>query len=138
MFCSFGDAGMVFGRSRRKRNGGSVITQEFELKLECDPNKAEDLKRRLAGAQSSISQRGDAGNRFAAATFGKNFADDRANITLAYEFNEQDQFKQTQRLNYGMAGPTWRLVANPADGPPGSATDDPNVPDRIFMTDLRW
>jgi iron complex outermembrane recepter protein len=92
---------------------------------------------RLRG-QTGISQRGDAGTRFAAATFGKNFADDRANITLAYEFNEQDRFKQTQRLNYGVTGPSMRLVANPADGPPGSATDDPNVPDRIFMNDLRW
>jgi inorganic triphosphatase YgiF len=29
--------------------------QEFELKLECDPNKAEDLKRYLAGARSGNS-----------------------------------------------------------------------------------
>jgi outer membrane receptor protein involved in Fe transport len=92
---------------------------------------------RLRG-QTGISQRGDAGTRFAAATFGKNFADDRANVTLAYEFNEQDRFRQTQRLNYGMAGPSMRLVANPAEGAPGGPDDDPTVPDRIFLNDLRW
>ena len=92
---------------------------------------------RLRG-QTSISQRGDAGNRFAAATFGKNFADDRANITLAYEFNEQDRFRQTQRLNYGLTGPSMRLVPNPAEGPPGSPEDNPTVPDYIFLNDLRW
>lgn len=88
--------------------------------------------------QTSISQRGDAGERFAAATFGHNFADDRGNITLAYEFNEMDRFKQTDRLNYGLTGPTWAFVRNPDDGAPGGPDDDPNVPDRILMTDLRW
>ncbi|MFD2578307.1 TonB-dependent receptor plug domain-containing protein [Novosphingobium colocasiae] len=43
-------------------------------------------------AQNTISQRGDAGQRFGAATFGKNFADGRGNITVAYEFNETDRF----------------------------------------------
>ena len=31
------------------------MPQEFELKLECEPNKAEDLKRHLAGARSGNS-----------------------------------------------------------------------------------
>ncbi|MCW2413246.1 MULTISPECIES: TonB-dependent receptor plug domain-containing protein [unclassified Sphingobium] len=89
-------------------------------------------------AQSGISQRGDAGDRFVAATFGKNFADSRGNITLSYEFNETDRFSQRQRLNYGKTGPSWALVRNPADGTPGTSADDPNVPDRILLTDLRW
>lgn len=92
---------------------------------------------RLRG-QTSISQRGDGGTRFVSGTFGKNFADGRGNITLSYEFNEADQFGQRQRLNYGKTGPTWAFVRNPADGTPGSANDDPNVPDRVLMTNLRW
>ncbi|MDE2411924.1 MAG: TonB-dependent receptor [Sphingomonadales bacterium] len=88
--------------------------------------------------QTSISQRGDAGERFAAATFGKNFSDGRGNITLAYEFNETDRFSQKSRLDYGMTGPSWRLVRNPADGTPGTASDNPAIPDRILMTGLRW
>ena len=31
--------------------------QEFELKLECEPNKAEDLKRHLAGAEETAMLR---------------------------------------------------------------------------------
>ncbi len=92
---------------------------------------------RLRG-QTSISQRGDAGTRFIAATAGKNFADDRANVTVAYEFNETDRFKQTDRLNYGRTGPTYAFVANPAEGTPGGPNDDPNVPDRILLSGLNW
>ncbi|HEU4651021.1 MAG TPA: TonB-dependent receptor plug domain-containing protein, partial [Croceibacterium sp.] len=89
-------------------------------------------------AQSGISQRGDAGDRFVAATAGMNFADDRGNVTLAYEFDEMDRFRQTDRLNYGMTGPTWRFVRNPDDGAPGGPNDDPNVPDRVPLRDLLW
>ncbi len=89
-------------------------------------------------AQNGISQRGDAGERFVSAIAGKNFADGRGNITLSYEFNETDRFSQTKRLNYGRTGPSYAFVRNPADGSPGSAGDDPNVPDRILMTNLRW
>lgn len=92
---------------------------------------------RLRG-QTSISQRGDAGERFAAATFGKNFADNRGNITFAYEFNETDRFSQKNRLDYGQTGPSWAFVRNPADGSPGSAGDNPNVPDRVLTTGMRW
>ena len=89
-------------------------------------------------AQSGISQRGDAGDRFVAATFGKNFSDGRGNITLAYEFAESDRFSQRQRLNYGFTGPSWALVRNTADGEPGTAGDNPNVPDRVLLNNLRW
>lgn len=100
------------------------------------------LKRDFEGvnlrAQADYSQRGDAGERFIAVTAGKNFADNRANVTFAYEFNEMDRFRQTQRLNYGRTGPSWAFVRNPDDGAPGTPDDDPNVPDRIPMTGLRW
>jgi outer membrane receptor protein involved in Fe transport len=92
---------------------------------------------RLRG-QLGLSQRGDAATRFGAVTYGKNFADGRGNITLAYEFNETDQFSQRERLNYGKTGPSYVLARNNADGSPGSATDNPNVPDRVLQTNLRW
>ncbi len=88
--------------------------------------------------QTSISQRGDAGERFVAATFGKSFAGGRGNIALAYEFNETDRFSQKQRLNYGKTGPSYALVRNPADGTPGTVSDNPNIPDRVLLTGLRW
>jgi len=88
--------------------------------------------------QNDISERGDAGERFAAITVGKNFADGRGNFTASYEFQETDRFSQRQRLNYGLTGPSYAFARNRADGAPGSATDDPNVPDRILYTNLRW
>ncbi len=84
-------------------------------------------------AQTSLSQRGDAGDRYVAATFGKNFADGRGNITLAYEFNETDRFSQRQRLNYGKTGPSYAFLRNQQDFP-----DNPNVPDRVLYTNLTW
>lgn len=83
--------------------------------------------------QTSISQRGDAGDRFIAVTAGKNFADGRGNVTVAYEYNQTDRFSQSDRLNYGRTGPTYAFARNPDDFP-----DDPNVPDRLLFTDLRW
>lgn len=83
--------------------------------------------------QTGISQRGDAGTRFFAATAGKNFADGRGNITATYEFNEADQFSQRRRLNYGLTGPSYAFARNRDDFP-----DNPNVPDRLLYTDLRW
>lgn len=95
------------------------------------------LKRDFEGlsirGQGSISERGDSGNRFISAVFGRNFADDRGNIAVAYEFNELDRFSQRKRLGYGMTGPTFRFVRNPADFP-----DDPNVADLVPLSGLRW
>jgi outer membrane receptor protein involved in Fe transport len=88
--------------------------------------------------QNSISERGDAGEKFLAATAGTNFSDGRGNITLAYEFNKTDRFSQRKRLNYGKTGPSYAFVRNPADGTPGSVNDDPNVPDRVLTTGMRW
>jgi len=86
--------------------------------------------------QAGISQRGDAGDRYVAATFGKNFADGRGNITLAYEFNETDRFSQRQRLNYGRTGPSYAFIRNnqDLDGP----TDNDGIPDRVLYTNLTW
>ncbi|WEK48094.1 MAG: TonB-dependent receptor [Candidatus Andeanibacterium colombiense] len=88
--------------------------------------------------QYGISQRGDAGEYYGSIIAGKNFADGRGNVTFAYEFNKDDRFSQKQRLNYGHTGPSYVLTRNPADGTPGSASDDPNIPDRVLLTNLRW
>ncbi len=82
--------------------------------------------------QSGISSRGDAGERSFSATYGKNFADGRGNIAFAYQYGAEDQLtsyqrKRLNRLNRQV------FVPNPADG-----DDDPNVPDRIPITDARY
>jgi iron complex outermembrane recepter protein len=86
--------------------------------------------------QSSISERGDAGDRFIAVTAGKNFADGRGNVTFAYELNQTDRFSQSDRLNYGRTGPSYAFARNIAD--PDGPTDNDGVPDRVLYTNLRW
>jgi outer membrane receptor protein involved in Fe transport len=47
--------------------------------------------------QAGISEHGDAGNRFASLIAGRNFADGRANVTLAYEYNADDPLANDDR-----------------------------------------
>ncbi len=50
-----------------------------------------------ARAQAGISERGDAGNRFASLIAGRNFAEGRGNLTLAYEYNADDPLANDDR-----------------------------------------
>ena len=43
------------------------------------------------------SSRGDAGNRFASAILGRNFAGGRGNVTIAYEYNAEDPLSNDDR-----------------------------------------
>jgi outer membrane receptor protein involved in Fe transport len=59
------------------------------------------MKRDLEGVrarfQSGISDHGDAANRFASVIAGHNFADGRANLTLAYEYNADQPLANDDR-----------------------------------------
>ena len=61
----------------------------FVLKTDFDGVKAR--------TQMGISERGDAANRFASVVAGKNFADGRGNVTLAYEYNSDDALANDSR-----------------------------------------
>ena len=50
-----------------------------------------------ARVQAGISERGDAGNRFGSIIAGRNFADGRANVTLAYEYSAEDALANDDR-----------------------------------------
>ncbi|WP_374293465.1 TonB-dependent receptor plug domain-containing protein [Sphingomonas sp.] len=50
-----------------------------------------------ARGQVGISERGDAGNRFASVIVGRNFADNRANLTAAYEYYGEDPLANDDR-----------------------------------------
>ncbi|WP_236554873.1 TonB-dependent siderophore receptor [Novosphingobium sp. 9U] len=50
-----------------------------------------------ARTQFGISEQGDAGNRFASLIVGRNFAEGRANLTLAYEYNAEDPLANDDR-----------------------------------------
>ncbi len=95
------------------------------------------LKRNFEGlavrGQAGISEYGDAGNRYIAVTAGTNFASDRGNIVLSYEFRDDDRVSGFARANPGDPLRTFGLVRNPDDFP-----DNANVYDRILLNDLRY
>lgn len=95
------------------------------------------LKRDFEGisarGQIGISEQGDAGNRYGSITAGTNFADDRGNIAVSYEYDINDRLTGTDRRVGGDPFSTFSLVRNPADFP-----DDPAVFDRILLNNLRY
>ncbi len=95
------------------------------------------LKRNFQGlqasAQAGISKSNDGGQQFASLLAGKNFAEDRGNITLAYEFSNNARissfdrpFSGEQRFNFNLLRKT--------SGTPDSATD----PARILYNNITW
>ncbi|QPQ55162.1 TonB-dependent receptor [Allosphingosinicella flava] len=92
-----------------------------------------DFEGLSARGQAGISEEGDAGNRFFAITAGKNFAQDRGNVAISYEFTEDDRVSGFDRRRVGDPRYAFSLVRNPADFP-----DNPNVYDRILLNDLRY
>jgi outer membrane receptor protein involved in Fe transport len=83
--------------------------------------------------QAGVSPEGFGGNQYVSAMFGRNFADDRANITLHAEFANQERV-------FGSELPWLRSVdafgvvdVDPAGLPNGSD----GFPDSIFLRDIR-
>ena len=91
-----------------------------------------DFEGVAARSQFGVSQRGDGANRFVSVIAGHNFADGRANLTLAYEYNANDRVDNDDRA-YLRNGRRRYLVANPAD-----VNDDPKIPDNVLTGDLRY
>lgn len=79
--------------------------------------------------QSGISDFGDEDSQFFSATAGTNFADDRANIAVSYEFRKDGSVGLGDRP-FGRDDAE-RLVNNPDDIP-----NDPSVPDGLFCPNL--
>ncbi len=82
-------------------------------------------------AQQGVSDFGDAESTFISATVGRNFADNRANIALSYEFRKDARVDALARPNGQFTADT--LVRNPNDIP-----DDPNIPDNVFLDRIGW
>lgn len=85
-----------------------------------------------ARSQFGISKYGDAANRFASIAAGRNFADGRGNVTLAYEYNADDRVANDAR-RYLRQDRRLYLIPNDAD-----AGDDPAAPDNVLAGDLRY
>jgi iron complex outermembrane receptor protein len=93
-----------------------------------------------ARAQAGITDKGDAGKRFISVTAGKNFAEGRGNIALAYEYGEESRLQARDRSRLtgsNLVG----FYRNPADpefqaGYTGGASN--GIPDRIPTRDVRY
>lgn len=83
-------------------------------------------------AQSGISQEGDGASSLISAIAGRNFADGRANLTLAYEFGASNALANDDRDF--LRGPGRRYLVANRDDP----FDDPSLPDNILLGDLRY
>lgn len=92
-----------------------------------------DFEGLSARAQSGISSRGDAANRYFSVTAGKNFADGRGNVALSYEYNKSDRLSAFSRSFSGDPAKYREILQNQDD-----LDDDPNLPDRIVYTNLTW
>jgi iron complex outermembrane receptor protein len=101
------------------------------------------LKRSFEGLsarfQSSISERGDAGNRLGSVIIGHNFNDGRGNITLAYEYNQSDRLNQRARDYLGDPGRNLQLLRN-IDNPTvtGNPTNNLTLPYDKIYTNVSW
>lgn len=84
-----------------------------------------------ARSQIGISSRGDAPNQFVSLALGRNFADGRANISLAYEYNQDGRLDNDSR-DYLRGAARQYLIPNDA------RATDPNAPANILVGDLRY
>lgn len=81
--------------------------------------------------QQGISEHGDAANSFASVQAGKNFADGKGNVTLAFEYNEDDRLQNDDR-NYLQFNNRRYLIPNDA------AANNPAAPQNILVGQLRY
>ncbi|MDP9414550.1 MAG: TonB-dependent receptor plug domain-containing protein, partial [Pseudomonadota bacterium] len=111
------------------------------------------LKRNFDGirlrGQGGINQGGDRGNYFVSLTAGRNFADDRGNVAVAFEYAKQQPlfFTDRDRLTGAFSGRNQFTTTentgpqlNPSAGPirtgPEPATGN-GIPDRTFLRGVR-
>ncbi len=93
------------------------------------------LKRDFDGVsarfQQGISNQGDAANSFASIAAGKNFGGGKGNITLAFEYNEDDRLQNDDR-DYLQRDRRQYLIGNDA------ATPGSGLPSNILVGNLRY
>lgn len=94
------------------------------------------MKRDFEGAAGRVqiggSEQGGADSAVASMTVGANFDDDKGNITLSAEVARTTAVTSADR-DFSFPGRRLNLARNPNDIP-----DDPNVYDRVLLSDLRY
>lgn len=88
-----------------------------------------DFEGLTARAQAGISEQGDAGQRLFSITAGKNFADGRGNVAIAYEYGVEDRLDSHDRSRFSGSNRIG-FYRNPA----GSGSSPTYVP----LNDIRY
>ena len=91
-----------------------------------------DFEGLKARARYGLSQKGDADELNLSLTAGKNFADGRGNIAVAYEYSKENRLKACDR-KYLCGKNRVTFNRNPND-----LDDDPNLPDYVPLRDVRF
>ena len=99
-----------------------------------------DFEGLTARGQAGISQYGDAGQRLFAITAGTNFADDRGNVAVAYEYGAEDRLQNKDRRRLRGSNQVGFFL-NPDDPENFSGYDGPSdngIPDNVPLNDIRY
>jgi outer membrane receptor protein involved in Fe transport len=102
------------------------------------------MKRNFEGlsarGQVGTSGHGDAGQRFFSLTAGHNFADNRANIAIAFEHGEEDrlEFRDRKRLRGTNYTAFYLNPDDPENSPDYVGPVDNGIPDNVPLNDIRF
>lgn len=88
-------------------------------------------------SQYGWSDKGGGDNWFVGGLVGHNFANDRANITLGFEYDDTQDLKFEDR-DFTRTGRLRSLVDNPDDIDPDGNLDDPTIFDQIAVAGVRY
>lgn len=91
-----------------------------------------DFEGLVGRVQSGVGSRGEPMNWTASLVGGKNFANDRGNISLAYQFTHEGRLESRDR-KYLRGANYCTLQRNPAD-----PVDDPNIPDEVPLCGVQF
>ncbi len=99
-----------------------------------------DFEGLTARGQAGISEQGDAGRRLIAVTAGKNFADGRGNVAIAYEYAEESRLEARDRSRLRGSNLTgfYRNPADPEFQPNYTGGASNGIPDRLPLNDIRY
>ncbi len=99
-----------------------------------------DFEGLTARAQAGTSEYGDAGKRLIAVTAGKNFADGRGNVAIAYEYGDESRLEARDRSRLRGANLTgfYRNPNDPEFGPNYTGGVDNGIPDNVPTRDVRY
>jgi outer membrane receptor protein involved in Fe transport len=91
-----------------------------------------DFEGLVLNGQIGVGGEGEPTDWQVSATVGKNFAGGRGNITAAFQMNREGRLEANDRAMFRRGN--WRnFQNNPAD-----PDDDPNLPDRVPLADVRF